>query len=215
MTKQTLDERMGLYVKVGSKGMTSGGLLFAASAVTGAGFFLIPPPAEAAIVYSGVQNFSIENTGSVFLDMDDDGIDEFSFFHSQGVNTNYQFFWGAAGSPSFVGQMNVPSKLVSGETVHDNNVAIATGSISPLAVEGGESGNFLNSTGFLGVRFEVNNKNHYGWIQYKANGDASIGTIIDWAYENVPGAAIKTGDTGEKFNWNLFLPAIINGKTDK
>jgi len=93
-------------------------------------------------------------------------------------------------------------------------------SVGVLAGEGGASGDFLGSNdgGYLGVKFEINSATHYGWIQYKANSDASVGTIIDWAYENTPDKAIKAGATvsiddidDNNFNWNLFLPAILAG----
>jgi hypothetical protein len=88
-----------------------------------------------------------------------------------------------------------------------------TGSNKELLAANNSSapGNFLDQTGFIGVRFSISSSYHYGWIQYKTNSDATVGTIIDWAYEDSPGTPIKTGDSGNNFSWNLFLPAIING----
>jgi len=59
------------------------------------------------------------------------------------------------------------------------------------------SGNFLNRTGYLGVRFTSASCNsgsyHYGWIQFSGAPDATVGTIIDWAYELNCNQPVLTG----------------------
>jgi hypothetical protein len=60
-----------------------------------------------------------------------------------------------------------------------------------------EYGNFGGKRGYMGVRFNISGKAHYGWIQF--DGTLSRGTsatIVDWAYEDQPGKTIAAGDTG-------------------
>lgn len=228
MRTKTLVDWLELYVtEKGCKDISSNKLLLAASAVAGVGAILVPPPAEAAIVYSGLQELDVANSGSVAVDFDGDAVMDVTFVHSSYPSSsgNYQIMEGPAGDVSFVGSSDMPDRLVKGMLINDNGIVAK--SVAVLAGENGigsSYGNFLGNSGYLGIKFKISSNTHYGWIQYKANANASIGTIIDWAYENTPGKAIETGDTsgeviepGDKssFNWGLFLPAIINGNSKK
>jgi len=78
-----------------------------------------------------------------------------------------------------------------------------------------QNGNFGGKKGYLGVRFDISGKTHYGWIQFDATLNRSPVTIVDWAYEDVPGKAIAAGDTGQTpiptlNQWGmLFLASLI------
>jgi hypothetical protein len=62
-------------------------------------------------------------------------------------------------------------------------------------------GTFLNKQGYLGVKFQIDNATHYGWIRYQGdntpnaadNATALTATVIDWAYEALPDTAIAIG----------------------
>jgi len=60
----------------------------------------------------------------------------------------------------------------------------------------GNYGDFGGKRGYMGVRFDISGNTHYGWIQFDAAFDGLSGTIVDWAYEDVPGKAVAAGDTG-------------------
>ena len=216
MKKQTLEERLELYVtEKESKDVSSNILLLAASAVTGVGAVLVPPPAEAAIVYSGIQELDVENSASTFVDFDGDEVAEFTFFHSSSApSNNYQIMLGAGAVLSFIGNSNKPTNLTKGLLIDDNGMVATSTAVLAAKKETASSGNFLGDSGYLGVKFEINTVTYFGWIQYESNNDASVGTIIDWAYEDIPGKGIKTGDRNS-FNWTLFIPAIISGARDK
>jgi hypothetical protein len=66
--------------------------------------------------------------------------------------------------------------------------------------------------GYLGVRFKLNGKTLYGWIQYQGTAGAS-GTIIDWAYEDSGGAiwaGQKQSSSVPTFTeWGLYLFAAL------
>jgi hypothetical protein len=214
MKKQTLDERLELYNNdIGDRTKrVSSMLLWTTSAIAGAGAVLIPPPAEAAVVYSGIQNKQVSGTNYATVDFDGGGY-EFTFIHMTTGGNHSQYVFAAA-QLSFAGTGNLPNRLVDGDMV-DSNSIVNTESSAIIATGGGK-GNFLGTSGYLGVRFVIDTNSHYGWIQFKSTTDASVGTIIDWAYEDTPDTPIKAGDTGIKsFNWNLFLPAITSGNKNK
>lgn len=222
MKQQTLEQRLESYgVSVQRKCDPPSSLLFAASAVAGVGAILVPPPAEAAIVYSGMQEdkeVKIVGGGvqTQTVDLDGDGNVEFkfdlSFISASGSTDSFvqKLAVSAGGTAQVIKSNNNPARLEGNYTVSSLKVFEGVASDDLAASNTSVSGNFLNKQGFLGVKFEISNETHFGWIQYKANIDASIGTIIDWAYEDIPDKAIKTGEKSS-FNWTLFIPAITAG----
>ncbi len=78
-----------------------------------------------------------------------------------------------------------------------------------------KSGNFTGKIGYIGVRFLISGKTHYGWIRFNNALNRSPATIVDWAYEDVPGMAIAAGDTGQApiptlNQWGvMFLAGLI------
>ncbi len=211
MKQQTLDQRLKSYgVVTERKDTPSCKLFFAASAVVGVGAVIIPPPAEAAIVYSGVQNKVVNGSKSPQVNFDKDGNAEFTFLRFSSNNFFTQKLAVSTGGTGQVIKSNQkPARLAGNYTV--SSLKVFGGVASEDLASTYNNGNFSDQLpGFLGVKFKIAAETHYGWIQYKANSDASVGTVIDWAYEDIPGKAIKTGEK-KSFNWNLFLPAIING----
>lgn len=215
MKHQTLDQRLQSYgLTARRKNASSCKLAFTASAVAGVGMMLIPPPAEASIVYSGAQNgkevkviSGVVQTQTV--DLNGDGNAEFTFGMTfSSTSFNQKLAVSSAGTARVIKNNTKPARLDGNYTVSSLKVFDAVNNDDLASAY--DNGNFRDKQGFLGVKFTISNETHFGWIQYKANSDASVGTILDWAYENIPGRAIRTGDTNS-FNWNLFLPAIFAG----
>jgi hypothetical protein len=50
---------------------------------------------------------------------------------------------------------------------------------------------------FAGVEFTEGGQEHFGWIQLDLSSNYNTLTAISWAYNNVPGAPIAAGDTGQ------------------
>jgi len=75
------------------------------------------------------------------------------------------------------------------------------------------NGNFLGNRGYIGVRFEIEPKTHYGWIQFESTPNGSASTIIDWAYESVPDTPIHIPEPAAIPTLNewgiLILAALI------
>ncbi len=56
------------------------------------------------------------------------------------------------------------------------------------------AGDFIGQEHFIGVRFYIGTQQHYGWIRLSLGNQLEPMTIVDWAYEDVPGVGIETGD---------------------
>lgn len=71
------------------------------------------------------------------------------------------------------------------------------------APSGGARWNFANSTGTFPVdtvgyaaqRISDGVDFQYGWMQFRVNSNGTV-TLIQGAYQSIPGGAIKAGDTG-------------------
>jgi hypothetical protein len=55
------------------------------------------------------------------------------------------------------------------------------------------SGAWAGHAGYIGLKFEINDQNHYGWIA--AAGEGTTFEIFGWAYNTVPNAPIDAGQT--------------------
>jgi hypothetical protein len=53
---------------------------------------------------------------------------------------------------------------------------------------------FYSQTRYLGVAFQIKGKTHYGWMRIKQSSEHG-GTLTGYAYETIPGKAIKAGQT--------------------
>ena len=53
---------------------------------------------------------------------------------------------------------------------------------------------FYNQTRYLGVAFQIKGKTHYGWMRFKQSSEHGA-TLTGYAYETIPGKAIKAGQT--------------------
>ena len=65
---------------------------------------------------------------------------------------------------------------------------------------GGYTGSWLDSVSvdsskFLGLRFEIAGSTHYGWARLSIPGNGTSFTLKDYGYNSVPGAGIYAGET--------------------
>jgi hypothetical protein len=88
--------------------------------------------------------------------------------------------WGNASYPQVYG-------VLGGSNFYSNKNAYGTYSSSL------QLGNFTNEEKFIGVRFYIGDKQHYGWIRISLAEEIEPLTIIDWAYEQTPGKFIQAG----------------------
>lgn len=209
------------------------------------GALLAAQPADAAIVYSGLKNLSLSDNKTVGVDLDSNGVVDFSFLNIAGRSTfttqktfgtstvtythdrNFQSnilnlggnlqnalaHKGPVGIPFDPAKVKLsPGSEIPGEGMYWlegkklNDVPLSYHAASRIFTSTMTSGTvnlnkgggaFFNKTDFLGVRFQIDNDTHFGWIQYAGTPDTIItdnstandtlkATIVDWAYEDIP-----------------------------
>ncbi len=171
--------------------------------------------ADAQIIYTDITPDVVltGNNSSYGLDMDNNNTTEmnfssYSYFDSlqnplvylmdltlYPPNTN------ATLGALFQGYYPFPYALANGAPIiaADTNWRDVTvnGGDQYLAAEiyGNPYGYFLGqSDRYMGVRFNINNQLHYGWVRISCNATASILTIKDYAYNAQVGSPINAGD---------------------
>lgn len=170
-----------------------------------AGVAVAGTEASAAVVYTDVSpDFSGGVGGQYFLDLNNDGTNDFRIYH----NGSYNLFIEPIGPNNEV--------LGSGSSQYAYPYVLSYGS----AISGGASGGWYNNgysagyqslnygsyatfgnwanitDGYLGLRFQVGGQTHYGWCRMDVNASGSSWVIKDYAYESTPGASILAGDIG-------------------
>ena len=95
-----------------------------------------------------------------------------------------------------------PADLGPGARIGPGSVfrkPINYGSLEVGYIRSASKGNFINVTDkFLGVKFAINGRAHYGWIGFSSVDSNFAATLIGWAYETEPDKPIVAGDRGEK-----------------
>jgi hypothetical protein len=177
--------------------------------VAAVGALALAPSAEAAIQYSGIQDLPVNSSTSQEINFNGSGpqfkigYDAFPSGPSVSIRDvgihqatgSAQFIKGKAGHHSS-DPLNLPSNYQIRSTLaHPASAEWGTSIFNPLngiVFEGVEPiapiGNFIDSTGYIGVRFKAQCGTAYGWIHYTGTINVeeftSSGTIIDWAYDD-------------------------------
>jgi hypothetical protein len=182
--------------------------------ITAAGTLALATGADADIVYSGPeQNIPVSQNITTGIDLDNDEQYDFEIKHSSGTLdppaapaieevvpsfTSRVYIIGN----SWIGGETEVKALSAGYAISSNRDFFSSSGLLSLATYNSyyESfyyydGQFINTTGYIGVRFDCGEQTCYGWIQYQGNLDGP-GLIIDWAYED-SGNPIAAGGTPE------------------
>jgi hypothetical protein len=199
LLNDVLEHRMLLYV------LAAGATLAGAS------------PAQAKVVFTpsnAILNLGYKNTSTLLqIDLNNDGTIDFvltDFFGgtSEVVSSSKKLF--VSGSE--------PSNKILASSRSGGYFAAALKRGTPIGSGGkfglvehmanrfkefsgggsGSGGNFLNVTNrFLGVRFMINGRPHYGWIGFRSVAYFEA-KLAGWAYETEPNKAILAGAMGEQ-----------------
>jgi hypothetical protein len=199
-----------------------------AAGAAGVSMLALARPAEAKIVYTHANiHIKIDN-GVTELDINHDGINDFKF-------TNYAAECGAprAGTIDCIATLKVAPARPSNRVVDiKSNIGYCAAAL-PNGVKVGPGGPFrlhpsgltmaYENTGaganycpwrpvklaYLGVKFFVSGKVHFGWVRIKRlSGSGFPATITGYAYETIVGKSIKAGRRGRMRN---RLPAETTG----
>lgn len=158
--------------------------------------FTIPPSAQSAVIYSGLQNILIPTTfGGIYLDIDtgatstsaSPGWDIHPFFGGVGLGGSADF------QPVRIGTGNMDTVLqFAMNDLIDNTLNYSTGE-NGSSDHLGAPGNFQDGVpGYLGFRFTKNNAAgpFYGWMRLTLTGNTSGAFIHDWAWEDNGGGIL-------------------------
>jgi hypothetical protein len=182
-----------------------------AAGTASAALFGGPGIAEAEVVYTPA-NISVTSPHGLVIDLNHDGTND--------------FFLGFKGA-SYVSSLRV-NGLNSGNQVAELNsspVALPRGiEIGPEWKFGKSAAMAVDSYGYLrgawayithhclGLKFNVNGQDYYGWAEFSVvrSGVLIKATLEGYAYNNVPGQAILTGQTSGNLATSRFdrAPAI-------
>jgi len=185
-------------------------LLTYAAAATAAGIGLAAQPAEAKIVYTKSNIPITVDAGPIYLDLNHDGINDFSFNNwaqaDTAVSSARLFVYGAqapngiwsnkSGRGSF---KTCAAALPKGMRVGPKAPFAGAGVMAFFAYEAGEGstqfGPWLKvRQAYLGFKFVIKGKVHYGWARVKmlSQKPPYQAEITGYAYETIPNKPIKT-----------------------
>ena len=178
------------------------GLYALAASAAGVGVLALAQPSEAKIVYHAAHQ-SIGKNAHYKLDLNHDGVTDFIFANTYSCNQDYCVDVlnanavagnGVVGKRGFLsipyafvlrrGSEVGPKQPFSGQLMASYNV--------------GTLGRWINvNGGYLGVRFSINGKLHYGWARLNVHFTNGVfeALLTGYAYETIPNKPIKVGQT--------------------
>jgi len=180
-----------------------------AASAAGVGLLALAPPAEAEVVYTKA-NQRIGPNGTYSLDLNHDGVVDFLIQQWPGAVSGVGF--GAlfakaalgngvqgAGAALSAGQEIGPSQFFSSRGLYGEAMAFVqtTSTFGKIY----SSGPWLNvKNRYLGLKFQINGKTHYGWARLSVRvirkNQTVIGLLTGYAYETIPNKAIEAGQGG-------------------
>jgi hypothetical protein len=162
-------------------------------------------PAAASIVYYDLADVLIASqcNASHQLDMNGDSVDDFEirsfFLPGLGGLDSEWLVTTPYGASRVLGESRV-SLLPSGFII-DGNVSPPpdwlAGADLPIFIGSPSTPpcdpDFVGTTGFLGLEFDITGNTHYGWARLTVHTEFGIGVLHDYAYESDPGVGIIAG----------------------
>jgi hypothetical protein len=180
------------------------------SVLAGAALLLTPTAAKGDIVYVNPADIIVSSTIDSFeIDIDGDGFKDFKFNHFSseawtGYSNSYLYIFGMD-TNNYVSATNLwlakrtnDISVASGNTWKGSKYFAKGYFYTSSTIWNVLDGNWKTNADdkYFGVKFEISNSTHYGWIRASASmivGNMQI-TIHDWAYENEAGVSLKTGE---------------------
>jgi len=183
-----------------------------AAGAAGVGMLASAQPAQAKIIYTIANIPIVQNGGPVELDLNNDGIGDFQFSNVYTTERKRQpeGFHQSSLTVYPVAQSNrvravesnsvfIAAALSKGKNVGPHSpFQPGQSAIEMWACAGGTSGGGCGGQwlkikqGYLGLKFVINGKIHFGWARVRFAGETSP-TIVGYAYETIPNKPIVTG----------------------
>ena len=180
-----------------------------AASAAGVGVLALTQPADAKIVYTKTDQ--VIGLGQHYdLDLNQDGITDFKL-----VNYNVIFYFssihgqsaaqidsGGNSAAAYVSAhysvildsvLNAGERIANGRRFHG-----VAGQLILIANDGYRSGLWYNvKNGYLGLKFQIKGKIHYGWARLSVMGTFPLMTVAltGYAYETIPNKGIIAGQT--------------------
>ena len=172
-----------------------------AACAAGVGVLALTRPAEARIIYTP-SHVSISQNSTIPLDMNHDGINDFSFsnFYAGWTNSGVgaMLLKGAQGN-GFWASTNSAAALPAGVSIGLKGSFRGYGAMANMFQTFGSFqswGPWVNVKGrYLGLKFVIKAKIHFGWARLNVtNGHGGFsGTLTGYAYETIPNKPIIAG----------------------
>ena len=158
------------------------------------------------IVYSGLVNQPLVEPNDFEWNLDGDAIVDFTLEHDLSfqelrigvhgenavVGTSFTFSTATSSTTNyFVARLFAsdpinPATPLVGDAYFNWSAQSTGSSYDPFGWVGAQNG-------FVGVQFSIDGNLHYGWGRINRDIEDGSGTLVDWAYEDTPGAAILAG----------------------
>jgi hypothetical protein len=203
--------------------------------------------AHGQVEYSGPQNIEIDMGNIEYIDINDDGVDDFIFI-LYGIATSYTasiyhisyvYGWGMvanARSDTYNSWMIHQDEVFTSRTLAhglDSNAPVNASQTQwsndngmgwPGVLEYGfylnvtapgytyktsyKMGGFNGEDKYLGVRFMIGARQHYGWVRVNIPLSLTPITIVDWAYNTDADEGVLTGFLTPVFNNDVFYETL-------
>lgn len=204
-----------------------------AAAVAGVSMLALAEPAAAEVVITKktipIPMVPFGTPGPVKISMANNGIENFVFnlYSDPAISDRGLGAWGESGQDEVIAGGSFYPKALAlprGAKIGPSAANSFASSVLVEATETGRTGRY--SRGFwgpnlkdhyLGVRFQINGKTHYGWIRLSVTMDLQQNApfmsakITAFAYETVPNKAILAG-TAKKPTTEVQPPENINSQ---
>jgi hypothetical protein len=171
------------------------------------GFLAFARPMEAKVVYTPV-NVTLSGNGYLTLDLNHDRINDFTILAASQVTAcgtlRHRLLGSAKISPTthngiVVSNSDIAALLQSGIDINSSQ-SFYKG--QTVITQFSFCYGYYRVDGYLGLEFQINGQIHYGWAQVFVNAHSNWmrTTVVGFAYETIPGQAIKTGQTSGAFD---------------
>jgi len=172
----------------------------------GTGILALAPPLQARIVYTPA-NDSIRTESPIGIDLNHDGLIDFTFVASWGGCGSSQENWV---SVQPVGKTNamygygkkavaLPAGHRIGPSHHVKDHFDQSNRLMCGAWSNGHSGSWCGVRGdYVGLAFSIHKRTHYGWARLRVDPYGQTGRITGYAYETIPNKSIIAGKTHGK-----------------